>query len=162
MKFRSLLLSLILILTCGFSLQAQDTIDHTEGKSYILYSGTVDMSAATDSTYTTDGVYVASANQGATILNAVTTAEGGTHDVDLSFDVSHDGSNWYTITPAEITALGTTRQFVDASSTELSGSIWLRVRIAADATNTAETVEYSLFLEKNARAADLGSAQIRQ
>lgn len=162
MKFRSLFLSMILLLACGFVAQAQDTIDHTESASYILYSGTVDMSAATDGTYNTDTMYVASANQGTAILSAVTTDEGGTQDVDISFDVSHDGSNWFTITPAEITALSTTRQYVDASSTELSGSIWLRVRAAADAANTAETVEYSIYLEKNDRAPDLGSAQIRQ
>lgn len=162
MKFRTLLLSVILVLVCGFGVQAQNTLTHTESASYILYDGSVDMSAATDSTYTTDAVFVAPANQGSVILNAVTSAEGGTQDVDVSFQVSHNASNWYTVTPAEITALSTTRQFVDASSTELSGSLWMRLQITCDATNTAESVEYSVYLEKNAHAPDLGAAQTRE
>lgn len=162
MKFRTLLLSMILVLGCGFVSQAQNTLDHTESASYILYDGSVDMSAATDSTYTTDAMFVAPANQGSVILNAVTTAEGGTQDVDVTFQVSHDASNWFTLSAAEITALGTTRQFVDASSTELKGSLWVRIQIACDAANTAETVTYSLYLEKNTRASDLGAAQTRE
>lgn len=134
----------------------------TEGSTYVLYSGEVDMSGAAEGSYYTQAIYVGDSNQGAGVLQVEIGDSTGTEDINVILETSHNRLSWSAYGTAVIdaaTAGTTTASFDVISATEVAafnGAIYVRFHFDGQTGNPAGVVDWSAYMPKNSGAPNAG------
>lgn len=167
--FRILLFTILLTLFATVAMgQTYDTpTSASEGSTYVLYSGEVDMTAGAEDSYYTQALYIGDSNQSIGGLMVEVGDSTGTEDINIFVEYSQDLLTWNPISTAAKDLQGAGTDFYTINDIggstldEFTSAVYVRLHFDGQTGNPALVVDWSLYLPKNTGAPLRGIAAAR-